>query len=120
LSLITVIFISLFWYVWNYKASLIDRVLFASISYDLKCDQIISSDEATRIFEANIQEIDELRTKFAGYVFITLADAENSKFEKCPGKTDLLIEVTGEAETKYIQKQFGGTFHGIPYRIINR
>jgi len=120
LSLIIVFVISLFWYVWNYKASLIDRVLFSSISYDLKCYQIIDSDEATKIFESNIQEIEELRTRYAGYVFITLVDAENSKFEKCPGKIDLLIDVMGEAETKYIQKQFGETFHGIPYRIVNR
>jgi hypothetical protein len=105
---------------WQNKIYLINEFVLRNTGYYLPCDKIISTDEAQIIFNKNIDEIKNIESEYQGFIAVALVPGKDENGKTCQGKSALEIYIGGDDQRQKIKKQFGDTFHGIPYEIINR
>lgn len=105
---------------WDNGAYLVDEFVLLNTGYYLSCDKITSTEDAERIFDQNNYEIKNIESKYPGLVSINLVPGRDEDGKICQGKSALEVVVGGDDQRQVIKKQFGDTFHGIAYEIINR
>ncbi|MEI6728791.1 MAG: hypothetical protein WCK98_04065 [bacterium] len=105
---------------WQNKIYLINEFVLRNTGYYLPCDKIISTDEAERIFNKNTDEIKNIESKYPGFISISLVQGKDENDRICQGKSALEVVIGADDQRQEIKRQFGDSFHGIPYEIINR
>jgi hypothetical protein len=86
----------------------------------LPCKQMPSISEVKNVFNNNQQLLENVIDN-PGAVTIEEGSTASLGMDqwKCEGKADILFVVGGYSERKRIEKQFGESVFGIPYRIVD-
>ena len=84
----------------------------------LPCDQLPTIEEVENVFAEQQEQIKRIEGQCV-YGQIFPAHRVGGNPEKCPGKSDIIIQYATVTDRSCFKKALGDTFFGLPYRMQN-